>query len=176
MTTATPDTDDTTTTDEELEERPDVDHTTATDDTTTDTVDDDEVDDQADDQADDDPAAAARREAAAYRRRLRDTEAERDTLAATVATYRRREAEALAGRAMQSGADLWAAGIELEELLADDGTVDEARVRDAVAQVTADRPHWRRKSPDLDAGARTPAASSGFDFGAALRGAAGGNA
>jgi len=126
-------------------------------------------------QDDGDPATAARREAARHRRRLREVEAERDALAETVATYRRREAEAVAGTTLQSGGDLWAAGVDLAELLGEDGTVDEARVRAAVAKVTEERPHWRRKTPDLDAGARSPARGSGFDFGAELRRAAGAN-
>src|SRR5690606_8807662 len=45
----------------------------------------------------DDAQAALRREAAGYRTRLRDVEAERDTLRATVAAIQRGEVERIAG-------------------------------------------------------------------------------
>lgn len=76
-----------------------------------------------------DPAAATRKEAAAYRRRLRDTEGERDRLAERDTGDQRREVEALAelGRGhdrMLSGADLWTAGVQITDLLDEDGAVD----------------------------------------------------
>ncbi len=73
------------------------------------------------------------REAAKYRTKLRDAEAERDQLASAVATYQRRDAEALVGERLLSPADLWVAGAKLEDLLAEDGTVDKAKVDAAPA-------------------------------------------
>ena len=64
------------------------------------------------------------REAARYRRRLRDTEAERDTLAEQVTTLQRASvAQHLTRYGMK--ADLfWASGVELADVLAEDGTPD----------------------------------------------------
>ncbi len=125
----------------------------------------DAADRPADEQEDQgDPAAAARREAAAYRRRLRDTEGERDRLAEQVACYQRREVEALAEQGpghgyerMASGADLWTAGVQLADLLDEDGAVDPAKTQDVVTSVLTERPHWRRNlwgSSDVGQGPR----------------------
>ncbi|MFQ1000471.1 hypothetical protein [Modestobacter sp. SSW1-42] len=93
--------------------------------------------------------SAANREAANYRTKLRAAEAERDTLAGTAATYQRRDAEALVGDRLLSPADLWVAGVELKDLLADDGTADKAKVDAAVIKVLADHPHWAPKRPGV---------------------------
>lgn len=92
--------------------------------------------DQADADADDDGASASDgpgREAARYRRRLRDAEAERDTLKATVESLQRAEVDRLATDAGLRPAALWANGAEVGELLGDDGTVDAARVSAAIS-------------------------------------------
>lgn len=78
------------------------------------------------------------REAAKYRRRLRDTETERDTLAETVTTLQRNEVERLAASAIANPAALWAAGVELSDVLAEDGSVDAEKVT-AAAKDAAER-------------------------------------
>lgn len=88
----------------------------------------DDIEDQ-----DDDAGGKGNREAAKYRRRLRDVEAERDRLKATVAALQRAEVDRLATDAGLRPAALWANGAEVGELLGDDGTVDAARVSAAVA-------------------------------------------
>lgn len=124
--------------------------------------------------AEDGPLSAARKEAAGYRRRLRDAEAERDQLRTALDAYRRTEAENLAAQRLASGSDLWAAGVELGALLGDDGALDPAKVETAVAATLAQRPHWRRPIGAGDGGARTSsAAGGGFDFADTLRRAAG---
>ncbi|OBK44835.1 hypothetical protein A5656_05425 [Mycobacterium gordonae] len=93
-----------------------------------------EVDEDQDD-ADDDGASAGDgpgREAAKYRRRLRDAEAERDTLRATVESLQRAEVDRLATADGLKPAALWSSA-ELGDLLGDDGTVDAARVSAAIA-------------------------------------------
>lgn len=85
----------------------------------------------AEDQAPDDGSKAGK-EAAKYRRQLRETEAERDALAQRVETLQRAEAERIAGETVTRPAALWAAGIELPDLLDADGNVDPHRVREAV--------------------------------------------
>lgn len=77
-------------------------------------------------------------EAAKYRRRLRETEAERDTLAGRLEAMQRGEVERIAAATVKSPAALWAAGIEVADMLTEDGTVDPAKVRAAASQA-ADR-------------------------------------
>ena len=100
--------------------------------------------------------ATASREAASYRRRLRETEAERDVLRERVTALERAEVERIAGEyplSMTSPADLWLVGVELEELRDDEGRLDEERVRERVRDVLEERPSWR-KEVDLGGGAR----------------------
>jgi hypothetical protein len=104
-----------------------------------------------------DPLTAARREAASYRRRLRETETERDEAHQRAQAAQRAEAERLAqgadltgrdahhARVMARGADLWAAGVNLDELVGDDGRVDPAAVNAATRQVLTDHPHWGQR-------------------------------
>jgi len=106
-----------------------------------------------------DPARKARGEARRLRERLHAAEAERDTLAGVVDGYRRRDAEQAAETAgLASGGDLWAGGTDLADLVDDAGTVDPAKVAEAVAALVAERPHWaRRPHGDLDQGPRATA-------------------
>lgn len=69
---------------------------------------------------------------ARYRRQLRETEAERDQLRATVETLQRAEVERLAGKAIQKPTALWSADVQLVDLLDDTGAVDPAKVNAAV--------------------------------------------
>lgn len=93
-----------------------------------------EVDEDQDDAIDGDGAGdGPGREAAKYRRRLRDVEAERDTLKAAVAALQRAEVDRLATADDLRPAALWASGPELADLLTDDGTVDAAKVSAAIA-------------------------------------------
>lgn len=87
-------------------------------------------------QDDTDPFADRQdRDAAKYRRRLRDTEAERDTLAAQVEALQRAAIDAQAEAQAIKPAALWASGVQLADLLTDDGTVDPSKV--TAACVTA---------------------------------------
>lgn len=134
------------------------------------------VTEQTEAERDDKPGA----EAARYRRRLRDTEAdrdtiatERDTLAAAVDGYRRRDTERAAEQAgMTRGADLWDAGGNVTDFLADDGTVDPDRVQTAVDRVLSERPHWRRRAGgDVGQGVRGAQVETSGGWGDVLRGA-----
>lgn len=68
-----------------------------------------------------------------YRERLRETEVERDTLRATVETMQRREVERLAADHLVKPGSLWTVGVELGNLLDDDGAVDPEKVSAAAA-------------------------------------------
>lgn len=91
------------------------------------------------------PLAKVRREAAGLRGRLRDTEAERDALAERVAHLQRAEVARLASGTLAEGGDIWIAGVELAEVLNEDGNVDPDLVAAAAERVVAERPHWRSK-------------------------------
>lgn len=89
------------------------------------------------------PAAAAKgRENSKLRERLRAMSEQLEVL-------QRGEAERLAAGRLGTGADLWAGGVELSELLDDDGNLAADRVTDAVNKVLDAHPHWRRISAPL---------------------------
>ncbi len=109
-------------------------------------------------------------EAAKYRRRLRETEAERDSLSTALDTYRRRDAEQVAEAAgLANGGDLFDAGNQLGDLLADDGTIDVEKVKAAAAEVLARRPHWGAPTPSLDLGPRGRPEARGPSWGDVLK-------
>jgi hypothetical protein len=81
------------------------------------------------------------REAASYRRRLRETEGERDQLRGRLEGYERAEVERLAGAAgLQVPSDVWAFGAELVNLRGDDGAIDAETVSGLVGEIVKDRP------------------------------------
>ena len=90
-------------------------------------------------------------EAAKYRRRLRDTETERDQLRSLVERMNRSEVERLAGSTMISPGDLFSAGAQLADLVNDDGQVDPDKVTAAAEAAVAERPHWRVRTPPRSA-------------------------
>ncbi|UIJ34497.1 hypothetical protein [Allobranchiibius sp. GilTou73] len=81
------------------------------------------------------------REAAKYRTRLRETEAQRDTLAAQVESYQRGEVHRLAGAQLAVGADVFDIGkVELSDLLDANGNVVPELVETAVMGLVESRP------------------------------------
>jgi hypothetical protein len=118
------------------------------------------------------PARGTAAEAKRYRLKLRETEAERDRLAALVERHRRADVErALSESKLADPADLWRDGLTLDELLDDDGSIDDTKLADAVAAVLAAHPSWAkptRKPVDLGQGPRgEPTPKVGLD--AAIR-------
>lgn len=117
------------------------------------------------DAADQEPTgklAKVRAEAQGLRGRLRDTEAERDSLAERVAALQRAEVVRLAAGAgrLADGEDLFRGEVDQAGLLGDDGAVDPELVAAAVAGVLAARPHWAHRPgprPDPSQGARSEA-------------------
>lgn len=96
----------------------------------------------------------AAREAARYRRRLREVEAERDRLAAQVQAMQRAEIERLSlAEYRVRGEALWAAGYQVADLVDDEGRPDVAKVA-AAAEEAAQRFGIRRIELD---GAYVPA-------------------
>lgn len=79
----------------------------------------------------DEQDAGSNGEAAKYRRKLRETETERDQATAQLDVLRRAEVERVAAGTLKTPSALWAAGIEVADLLAADGTVDRDKVHAA---------------------------------------------
>lgn len=83
-------------------------------------------------------------EAARYRRRLREAETERDTIAERLSGFQRREVERLAGTVLSRGDDIWLGKADVAELVDDAGQVDPEKVTIAVATVLDGRPQLRK--------------------------------
>lgn len=122
--------------------------------------------------------AKASKEAARYRRRLREAEGERDTLAERLAALQRTEAERIGAEHLADAADLWRDGTDIAALLDDDGHLDPAKVAEAAARVAAAHPHWRRPKPTaqirrggLNSGATSPTDQLKPTWASVLRGA-----
>lgn len=91
----------------------------------------------------------ANSEAARYRRRLRDTEAERDTLKTRLEALQRGEVERLIADRFADPADIWRDGATLDTLLDKDGHVDSKAVDNLAATLLEAHQHWAvpKKSP-----------------------------
>lgn len=99
--------------------------------------------------------ASPNREAAKYRRQLREAEAERDQLRSQVETMQTAEVERRVSDALETPSDVWLAGVNLADVLGDDGHVDESKLDQAVLQVTTEHPGWSKRpqvGPDPDQG------------------------
>jgi hypothetical protein len=84
------------------------------------------------------------REAASYRRRLREAEAERDQLREQVDRLQRVEVARIAsGAGLAVAEDVWMHGATLEALRGDDGGIDSATVEGVVEAILKDRPGLR---------------------------------
>jgi hypothetical protein len=102
------------------------------------------------------------REAASYRRRLRDTEAERDQLRDQLDRLQRAEVERLAGAAgLQVPGDAWTFGATLDTLRGEDGGIDSEAVSGLVGEIVKDRPGLQaRPTGDLGIGRGAGAAGT----------------
>lgn len=97
------------------------------------------------DSSEDRDPSSGNREAANYRRRLRDTENERDTLRDRLQAAQRREVEQLAGATLENAADLWQFGATLDEFLdPDSGAVSPESVTGVTETMLQARPYLRR--------------------------------
>lgn len=110
-----------------------------------------------------DEAEPRNREAAKWRRRLRDLEAEvtaereqwtaeRGHLAARLELLHRAEVERQAASVLADPADVWRDGTTLDQLLDSDGNLDPHKVTDTVKALAAKHPHWKisRRPATLD--------------------------
>jgi hypothetical protein len=91
------------------------------------------------------------REAAKYRVRARDAEAERDALAARVEAMNHRELERLAGVHLSVPADLLSLSCNsVADYLDENGNVDAARVEADAREILSERPGLRKSDPAVD--------------------------
>jgi hypothetical protein len=101
------------------------------------------------------------REAASYRRRLRETESERDQLRERVQSYERDHVERIAADAgLQVPGDVWTFGATLDTLRDDDGGIDSDAVDGLVKEIVKDRPGLQAR-PIGDIGIGKGAAAAG---------------
>lgn len=84
------------------------------------------------------------REAAKYRTQLRDTEAERDRLAARVDAYERAELDRLAAGKLADPSD-WQP--DRDQIRDDDGNIDEGKAAAALDRLLTEKPHYAAKPP-----------------------------
>lgn len=101
--------------------------------------------------------ANSNREAAKWRKQLREVEAERDALTARVEAMNRSEAERHASRLLTKPAAMWAAGADLTDLLDDSGAVDPAKVEQAAQRAAEELGATSpRRGPVLPDPGKTP--------------------
>lgn len=116
------------------------------------------------------------REAAKYRRQLRDAEAQRDQISAErdalgerLSTLQRREAERLAAEHLADAADMWRDGLDLAALLDDDGHLNPTKVADAARAVSKAHKHWaapprQKRNPSGSGGGLKSGATGSDDY------------
>jgi hypothetical protein len=128
---------------------------------------------QKDDAAHDDGDGRANRREATYRIRAREAEATAISLMERVTKMQRAEVERQAAARLHDPSDLWTAGVELIELLDEDGEVDQQRVDEAVAALADSKPYMVKppRGANFGQGRRTLVDSdSGPSWGQVLRG------
>jgi hypothetical protein len=112
----------------------------------------------------------AGRDAARYRVRAREAEGRAEALEATVTAYHRREVERLVAERVQDVEDYWkVGGLDVGDLLGEDGTVDAEAVERSVSELLERKPHLEREEPmTFDGGARTTVRRSGASWSGVL--------
>jgi hypothetical protein len=101
------------------------------------------------------PARGTAAEAKRYRLKLREAEAERDKFRALVEQHTRADVERAVAEmpsTLADSADLWQAGVKLEDLLDDEHGIDAAKLDAAVAHVIAEHPTWAKTKRVVDLG------------------------
>jgi hypothetical protein len=88
-----------------------------------------------------DPEPSPNSEAARWRTKLRETEAQRDALAERITGYQRRECEAAVADLLEEPGDLWEIGqADVSAFYGEDGELDEAQLRAATGALCEMRP------------------------------------
>lgn len=90
------------------------------------------------------------REAAKYRVRAREAEAERDALAERLVALQTAELHRLAGEYLAVPEDISLSGKDLSSFLTPEGWVDRQAVEEAASEVLASRPALSKNAPAVD--------------------------
>jgi hypothetical protein len=109
---------------------------------------------------------------ARYRREAREAQAQVAELTERVTRMQRAEVERMAAR-LHNPSDFWTAGVDLAELLNEDGEVNPERVAEAVAALADSKPYLMKppRRSNFGQGNRTPVdLDSGTTWGSVLRG------
>ena len=133
--------------------------TTATDPNATDPAPNnpDQPDQQGNPDTDQQQDATPNAEAARFRKALRAAETERDGLRERLTGWQKAEAEKMAGATLARPSSLWAAGVQLDDVLDADGRVDPEKLTAAVTDA-ADRLGLARPVPQPPKAAIQPGA------------------
>lgn len=91
-------------------------------------------------------AAKGSREAAKYRTQLREAEAERDALREQLTTWRKEQAQTVAGKVLGDGSDLWRDGLDVADLLDAQGLIDPGKAEAAAYAVAKAHPTWAHRT------------------------------
>lgn len=86
-----------------------------------------------------------------WRQRFRQAEAQLIVERARLSEVARREAERLAAVHLEDPADLWRDGLDVADILGDDGLVDPGKVEEHATKTIDSHPHWKRSRPVIGA-------------------------
>lgn len=89
---------------------------------------------------------SANKEAATYRRRLRDAEAERDVLAQRLADAQRQNVTSQLAQRFADPSDFWAI-TQLADVLGEDGGINDEKLSAAMNAALEAKPHWKKPAP-----------------------------
>lgn len=103
----------------------------------------------------------AGRDAARYRRELREEQAANVQVREQLDAFRKAEVERLATQTgdmrMHDARDLWSTGLEIADVLNDQGAVDPAKLAERTDALATERPHWfRYAGPAVNDGGSRP--------------------
>jgi hypothetical protein len=105
--------------------------------------------------------AEPRSREAKYRTQLRDTESERDQLRDRLERRDRADVERMVAHRLTDPADLWLAGVNVDDLRGEDGEIDTEKVDAAIVATLEAHPHWA--APRVNPAAPTSAVSFGAE-------------
>jgi hypothetical protein len=129
---------------------------------------------------DTDDGQSPNREAAKYRTRLREVEAERDALRTRVDATTCRDILRAAGEFLAEPSDLLDIGrVDIATLIGEDGEVDAGAIAEACSALTASRPGLAKPRPQatsFEQGARTSVPAGGVTMQGFIRDSLRGNA
>ena len=117
--------------------------------------------------------AALSREAAKWRRQLRETEQREAALEARLDDHDKREVERIAAERMADPEDVWLES-SLDAMRDDGGALDAEKVAAELGRINVKKPHWMKQYVNHHQGARASVEPEGPSFGQSVKKALGG--